>query len=58
MKSEIFVVAATWVIGGGIGQLLMLPFGMASGRIWFGLVLGATAQSVIYYYRSRNPYVR
>lgn len=58
MKSEVFIVAVTWAVGAGLGQLLMLPFGMASGRLWFGLVLGATSQSVIYFYRSRTPFVR
>ena len=50
IRSEIFIVAAAWAIGGAIGQLLALPFGMASSRIWFGLFVGATAQSIFDYY--------
>ena len=50
IRSEIFIVAAAWMIGGAIGQLLALPFGMASSRIWFGLVIGATSQSIFHYY--------
>lgn len=50
IRSEIFIVAAAWAIGGAIGQLLALPFGMASSRIWFGLLVGATTQSIFHYY--------
>lgn len=50
IRSEIFIIASAWAIGGAIGQLLVLPFGIASSRMWLGLVVGATAQSIFHYY--------
>lgn len=38
-----------WAIGGGLAQLIMLPFGIASVSVWVGVVLGATGQAIIEY---------
>jgi len=50
MKSKIFAIALGWAVGGALGQLACLPLGIASGRIWFGMLIGATAQAIVDHY--------
>lgn len=56
MKAELFVVASTWAVAAGIGQLMLWPFDAANWVLWFGLVIGATAQAAIYGHRRKNPF--
>lgn len=54
MKQELFIVAISWGVGAGVGQLAVMPFGLANWPLWFGLCLGATSQSAIYFFRRSN----
>lgn len=48
MKRELFSVAMDWAVFGCLGQLMLVQFGMENWPIFFGLVIGATAQAAIY----------
>jgi len=56
MKLELITVAMSWAIGAGIGQLVLMPFGLANAGVWFGMICGATAQSMIYFFRNESPF--
>ena len=56
--NELFIVATTWAIGAGLGQLVLVPFGGGNWALCLGLVLGATTQSAVYFYRKTGPIVR
>jgi hypothetical protein len=53
MKTELFVVASTWAVAAGIVQVMLWPFNAANWVLWFGLVIGATAQAAIYQHRQK-----
>lgn len=46
---------SAWMVGGILGQFLLLPVGIENWNLFIGTALGATAQSGIeYYFNNKN----
>lgn len=43
-----FPYCLSWIVGGGFGQLCLVPFGAHSLDLYIGLVVGATTQTIVF----------